>query len=331
MSVNEIKNTNTSSLIILGQFYYGHHYIMINYVSFYSYKPKGHSSVYAQERYRHKSRSVESVSGPYHYEIPFVHVEQAPEAYVHSTNGDEDTIDSESEDIRRDLKGTPTSSRPESQSAADHETIMTSFYPQTDHHWSDYSSDNDEDETSSDIVYPNKSLINDMCTGELPPILSLGDYEDDEDVVIVNPYNHPTFYSESVHIPNKDASPKRTATNINLEALTTLETSGEYTPKQSVPNYRRKQSRYAAGKNHKLLRKTKSELNLEDATKIAGVTRYPKHQSKSRIDLKEATKLAAGHSDVTRVNHHHRKPHYSSTPRILDSSSKLERLTSLDT
>ena len=294
--------------------------------------------MYAQERYRHKSRSVESMNGPYQYEMPFVPIEEPPEAYV-CTNGDEDTIDSKGEVIRRDLKGTPTSSYPESQSAADHEAIMTSFYPQTDaadHQWSDYSSDNSDDETSSDIVYPNKSLVNDMCSGELPPILSLGDYEDDENVVIINPYNYPTIYSD--HIPNKDTSPRRTATtksNINLEALTTLESSGEYTdyaPKPSVPNYQRKQSRYAAGKNHKLLRKTKSELNLEDATKIAGATRYPKHQSKSRIDLKEATKLAAaGHSDVARVNHHHRRPHQSSTPRILDSSSKLERLTSLDT
>ena len=279
------------------------------------------------------------MNGPYQYELPLnsVHFENPPEAYVHN-GGDEDTIDSESEDIRRDLRGTPTSSHPESQSAAgDHETMMTSYYPHTadmsdHHHWSDYSSDNnDEDETSSDIVYPNKSLVNDMCTGELPPILSLGDYEDDENVVIINPYNHPTFYSESGHIPNKDASPRRSGTTkgtINLEALTTLESSGEYTPKPNVPNYRRKQSRYAAGKNHKLLRKTKSEVNLEDATKIAGGTRYPKHQSKSRIDLKEATKLAS-HSGM--ANYRHSKLHHSSTPRILDSSSKLERLTSLDT
>lgn len=269
------------------------------------------------------------MNGPCQYELPFIPTETPPEAYVHNTNGDEDTIDSESEDIRRDLKGTPTSSHPESQSAAsDH--VMTNFYPRTadHHHWSDYSSDNNDDETSSDIVYPNNNLVNDMCSGELPPILSLGDYEDDENVVIVNPYNYPTFYSESSHmIPNKDASPRRSGTtkSINLEALTTLESSGEYTPKPTVPNYRRKQSRYAAGKNHKLLRKTKSELNLEDATKIAGGTRYPKHQSKSRIDLKEATKLAS-HSGVARVNHHHTKPHHSSTPRILDSSSKLERL-----
>ena len=265
------------------------------------------------------------MNGPCQYELPFVPSETAPEAYVHSIN---------SEDIRRDLRGTPTSSHPESQSAAvdNHDTVMASFYPHTadHHHWSDYSSDNNDDETSFDIVYPNKNL-DDMCSGELPPILSLGDYEDDENVVIVNPYNYPTFYSESSHIPNKDASPRRSGTtksNINLEALTTLESSGEYTPKPTVPNYRRKQSRYAAGKNHKLLRKTKSELNLEDATKIAGGTTYP---SKSRIDLKEATKLASHSSGVARVNHHHRKPHHSSTPRILDSSSRLERLTSLDT
>lgn len=292
--------------------------------------------MYAQERYRHKSRSAESVSGgPYHYELPFVHIETAPEAYTHSTNGDDDTIDSESEDIRHDLKGTPTSSRRGSLSTIE-QPAMTSFYPakKDEQQWSDYNSDNNEDETSSDIVYSNRNLLNEMCGGELPPILSLGDYEDDENLVIVNPYN-PTLYSESNHVPNKDASPRRTATarsNINLEALTTLESSGEYTPKQTIPNYRRKHmSRSSAGKNHKALRKAKSEINLEDATKIVGAARYPRHQSKSRIDLKEATKLGHSRSDAARVSHQHRKPYHSSSPRILDSSSRLERLTSLNT
>ena len=307
---------------------------------FYRYKNdhKGHSSVYAQDRYRHKSRSVESMTGPYQYELPpYVHVESAPEAYMaHTINGDEDTIDSESEDICRDLRGTPTSGHRESQlvTAADHKPAMTSFYPQAEaaeHQWSDYNSDTDE--TNSDIVYTNKSFVNETYAEELPPILSLGEYEDDENIVITNPYNA-TFYSESDHIPSKDISPRRTATaksNIDFGALTTLEsTGGEYTPKESVPNYQRKQSRYAAAKNHKAaLRKTKSELNLEDATKIAGNVRYPRHQSKSRIDLKEATKL--NHSNVARANNHQSKPHHSSTPRILNTSSKLERLTSLDT
>lgn len=270
------------------------------------------------------------MNGPYHYELPFVHIETAPEAYTH--NGDDDTIDSESEDIRRDLKGTPTSSRRESLSTTNEQPLMTSFYPKRDEHhqWSDYNSDNNEDETNSDIVYSNRNLLNEMCGGELPPILSLGDYEDDDNLVIANPYN-PTLYPESKHIPNKDESPRRsgnTRNSINLEALTTLESSGEYTPKQSIPNYRRKQSsRSTVGKN---LRKAKSEINLEDATKIAGAARYPRHQSKSRIDLKEATKLSHSQSDA-RVRHQHRKPYHSSSPRMLDSSSKLERLTSLNT
>ena len=296
--------------------------------------------MYAQDKYRRKSRSVESMTSPYQYELPpYVHVESAPEAYTAHTiyGGDEDTIDSESEDIRRDLRGTPTSGHRESQlvTAADHEPAMTSFYPQAEameHQWSDYNSDTDE--TNSDTVYTNTSIINETYAEELPPILSLGDYEDDDNIVITNPYNA-TFYSESDHIPSKDMSPRQTATaksNIDLGALTTLESSGEYTPKESVPNYRRygKQSRYAAAKNHKAaLRKTKSELNLEDATKIAGNVRYPRHQSKSRIDLKEATKL--NHSNVARTNYNYGKPHHSSTPRILNTSSKLERLTSLDT
>lgn len=291
---------------------------------------KGHSSVYAQERYRNKSRSAESVNGPYHYELPFIHIETAPEAYTHSINGDDDTIDSESEDIRRDLKGTPTSSRRGSLSATEQPTKMTSFYPQKEeHHWSDYDGDSNQDETDSDIVYSNRKLVDEMCGAELPAILSLGDYEDDDNVIIVNPYN-PTFYSESNPI---DESPRRhtiAKSNINLEALTTLQSSGEYTPKQSVPNYRRKQMprSSAVGKNNKVLRKAKSEINLEDATKIGGASRYPKHPHKSRIDLKEATKLGHSHSD----GYQYRRPHHSSTPRILNNtSSRLERLTSLNT
>ena len=297
---------------------------------------KGHSSVYARERYRNQLRSAESMNGPYHYELPFVHIEMAPEAYIHSTNGDDDTIDSESEDIRHDLKGTPTSSRRGSFSTTEEPTKMTSFYPQKEEkQWSDYDDggDSNKDETNSDIVYTNRNLVDEMCGAELPPILSLGDYEDDDNVVIVNPYN-PTFYSESNPIPNKDESPRRHTTtrgNINLEALTTLESSGEYyTPKQSIPNYRRKQTprSSAVGKNNKVIRKAKSEINLEDATKIGGASRYPRHPNKSRIDLKEATKLGHSHSD----GYQYRRTHYSSNPRILDSSSsKLERLTSLNT
>lgn len=259
------------------------------------------------------------MTGQYHYELPFVHIEATPEAYTRNINGDDDTIDSESEDIRHDLKGTPTNSRRPSYSTGS-EYATTSFYPQRDPNWSDC--DSNKDETSSDTVYPNKSLLNELCDGHLPPILSLGDYEDEgDDVVITNPY----LYSD--HIP-VNASPKRSAKGtINLEALTTLESSGEYgaPPQQYIPNYRRKHS-----KSHKALRKTKSELNLEDATKITGAARYyHTYQSKSRIDLREATRL--GHSDTARVNHQHRKAFHTSTPKILDSSSKLERLTALDT
>ena len=280
------------------------------------------------------------MSSPYHYELPFVHIETAPEAYTHSANGDDDTIDSESEDIRHDLKGTPTSSRHGSLSIANEQpTKMTSFYPQKEEpQWSDYDDgDSNKDETNSDIVYTNRNLVDEMCGAELPPILSLGDYEDDDNVVIVNPYKYnPTFYSESNPVPSKDESPRRhttTKSNINLEALTTLESSGEYyTPKQSIPNYRRKQAprSSAVGKNNnKVLRKAKSEINLEDATKIRGASRYPRHPNKSRIDLKEATKLGHSHSDGYQYN---KRTHHSSTPRILDSSSsKLERLTSLNT
>lgn len=290
--------------------------------------------MFAQERYRNKSRSAESVGSQYHYELPFVHIEPAqPEAYTH-TNGDEDTIDSESEDIRRDLTGTPTNSHhSSSHSTSDH--LMTSFYPQKDHQqWSDYDSDNNNDETNSDIVYSNKTPLNELNNEGLTPILSLGDYEDDDNIVIANP-SIPTFYSESNCIPNSKASPRRSAATkggINLEALTTLESSGEYhVPKQSTPNYQRKYtSRSAVDRNHKALRKAKSEINLEEATKIVGATaKYHKHHS--RIDLQEATKLA--HSDVRRANTspQHRKPHHSSSSRLLDSSSRLERLTSLDT
>jgi len=265
------------------------------------------------------------MNSPYRYELPFVHIQDtSPEAYTRNVNGDDDTIDSESEDIRRDLKGTPTSSRRGSYSTPEHERVK-SFYPQRDHQdWSDHNDDKKEDETNSDIVYPNKSLLNELCSGDLPPILSLGDYEDDENVVIENP-----FCYESNNVTKN--SPKRNTTtksNIDLEALTTLESVGAH-----KPNYRRKQATHPVmhgrPRHHKMLRKTKSELNLEDATKIVGATRYPNHQSKSRIDLREATKLS--HSNVARVSHHHRIPHHASSSRILDSPSTLERLTSLDT
>jgi len=308
-----------------------------------------HSSVFAQERYRHKSRSTESVmSSPFMYELPHVHVEAGPTNYRQPT-GDEDTIDSDSEDIRHDLKGTPIGSRRGSYSSIEHRKV--NFNPLSNgraygtHPLYDSNSDDNQytddnisktSEISDATVYPNRNLLSEMCGGELPPILSLGDHEDDDDVVLTNPYY--------VEPKNEEVSPRRSRKrSLDLEALTTLDPNGEHDsyPKQPVYNTR-SGAPPSSSKNHKLLRKTKSELNLEDATKIVRNTRYHhphKHHSKSRIDLREATKI--GQSDLAKVSYHHRslgrQPHYSSSPKILDSresssremSSKLERLTSL--
>jgi len=286
------------------------------------------------------------------YELPHVHVETGPTSY-RQTYSDDDTIDSDNEDIRHDLKGTPINSRRGSYSASELKTVNTHSHsngqPYLTHAFSDaYSDDNQysddnlskASELSDATVYTNRDLLSEMCGGELPPILSLGDHEDDDDIVITNPY----------YVEPKEVSPKRSRkrNSLDLEALTTLDSSGENHHQPKQPILKHSGAPPSSSKNHKLLRKTKSELNLEDATKIRAVrnTRhYPshKHQSKSRIDLREATKL--GQSDLAKVSYHHnhnslgRQPHYSSSPKILDSketsikertgSSKLERLTSL--
>ena len=336
------------SLSVILYVYYNHH-VFSNFDHHHKTGHSSHSSVFAQDRYRNKSRSAESVtSSPYMYELSHVHVETGPANYRH-TNGDEDTIDSDNEDIRHDLKGTPISSRKGSYSASEHKTVnshsRSNGRPYLTHAYSDtYSDDNQysddnlskTSEISDATVYPNRNLLSEMCGGELPPILSLGDHEDDDDIVINNPYY--------VEPKSDEVSPKRSRKrSIDLEALTTLESSGEYDHHPKQPVYKQRfGAPPSASKNHKLLRKTKSELNLEDATKIVRNSRHHhshKHQSKSRIDLREATKL--GQSDLAKVSYHHgslaREPHYSSSPKILDSresssresSSKLERLTSL--
>jgi len=334
----------------------------------YRHKPghSSHSSVFAQERYRNKSRSTESVTNsPYMYELPHVHVETAPASYI-NTYSDDDTIDSDNEDVRHDLKGTPINSRRGSYSASDIKRVSIHSHsngrPYLTNAHSDASSDDNQysddnlsktSEISDATVYPNRNFLSEMCGSELPPILSLGDHENDEDVVIANPY----------YVEPKEVSPKRSRkrNSLDLEALTTLDSSGDHNhhPKKQ-PTYKRSGPPPSSSKNHKLLRKTKSELNLEDATKIVRNTRHHhshNHQSKSRIDLREATRL--GQSDLAKVSYHYNslgrqpphyssspkildsgeKPHYSSSPKILDSretssrestiSSKLERLTSL--